>query len=83
MLTHQIQAPIGAKSGIPISCPNILCADRDWIYTGNRTVYATCPNCKKPVRIGDHRVKAKENNPGPESPSKTRITSNLVGVETP
>jgi hypothetical protein len=25
----------------------------------------------------------KENNPGPESPSKTRITSNLVGVETP
>jgi hypothetical protein len=25
----------------------------------------------------------KESNPGPESPSKTRITSNRVGVETP
>lgn len=83
MLTHQIEAPIGAKPGIPISCPNILCAGRDWIYTGNRTVYATCPNCKKPIRIEDHRVKTKDN-PGSKIPqSKTRITSNRVGVETP
>jgi hypothetical protein len=84
MLAHQIQVPNGNKVGIAIQCPNILCQGRDWNYAGNRTVYATCPNCKKPVRIEDHRVKIKENNPGPKIPqSKTRISSSLIGVETP
>ena len=43
------------KPGIYLECPNILCQGRQWYYTGTRTVYATCPHCKKSIRIEDHK----------------------------
>lgn len=36
---------------IPMKCP----CGYEWEYGGKRTVYATCPNCFKPVKIEEWR----------------------------
>jgi hypothetical protein len=46
--------------GIPMQCPNPLCRDRVWIYRGNRTVYASCPNCKRALKIDEYRITRKK-----------------------
>lgn len=43
------------SAGIPLHCPNTECRYK-WRYTGRLFIYATCPCCRKNVRISQNRV---------------------------
>ena len=40
-----------------IRCPNIHCA-YEWHYTGRFFIYATCPSCRKNVKISQNKVES-------------------------
>lgn len=40
---------------VRIRCPNVLCL-YEWNYRGTLRFYATCPNCRKNIRICEHMV---------------------------
>ena len=43
------------KEIVRIRCPNILCL-YEWNYKGILKFYATCPNCRKCIRIDENAV---------------------------
>jgi endogenous inhibitor of DNA gyrase (YacG/DUF329 family) len=38
-----------------LECPK---CGKEWDYTGNSQVYATCPDCKRSVKIEENKVVA-------------------------
>jgi hypothetical protein len=41
--------------GIWVHCPNASCA-YTWRYSGRFFLYATCPSCRRNVKIQDNKV---------------------------
>ena len=46
-------------SGTWIRCPNPSC-DYIWSYAGRFFLYATCPSCRRNVKIADNRIEASQ-----------------------
>jgi hypothetical protein len=42
-------------SGIWLQCDNPICR-YNWRYTGRFFLYATCPSCRRNIRIGENRI---------------------------
>lgn len=51
-------------SGIMVRCPNLKCG-YEWRYLGRFSFYATCPSCRRNVKISENKVK-------PLPPTKSR-----------
>ena len=43
--------------GILIQCPNSKCA-YTWMYSGRFYYYATCPSCRRNVKIQDNKIES-------------------------
>ena len=41
---------------LPIQCPNADCR-YGWNYKGSLRIYATCPSCRRHVKIAENKVK--------------------------
>jgi hypothetical protein len=41
--------------GIRIHCNNPICG-YEWTYTGNFFLYASCPSCRRNIKISENRV---------------------------
>ncbi len=44
--------------GIWIRCPNPICGNYEWRYRGRFTVFATCPSCRRNIRISSNKVES-------------------------
>ena len=44
------------SQGTVIHCPNSNC-DYTWRYSGRLSFYATCPSCRKNVKIAENKIK--------------------------
>jgi len=47
-----------SRKGVRIRCPNSFCENYQWIYKGRFLVYATCPSCKKNIRISQNKIES-------------------------
>jgi hypothetical protein len=43
------------RNGILIKCPNHEC-EYSWRYSGRLIVYATCPSCRKNIKVSENKV---------------------------
>jgi hypothetical protein len=41
--------------GVPLRCSNTKCG-YEWQYTGRFFIYATCPSCRRNVKIAENKV---------------------------
>jgi hypothetical protein len=46
---------IAETTGVWINCPSSGCG-YSWNYTGRFFLYATCPSCRRNVRIQDNKI---------------------------
>jgi len=44
--------------GIWIRCPNPICGNYEWQYRGRFTVFATCPSCRRNIRISCNKIES-------------------------
>lgn len=56
----QVQISEHNTTGIFLRCPHVCCNGRIWRYRGTMSIYAVCPNCRKPVAINYNKVTAEE-----------------------
>ena len=47
--------------GIWIRCPHLNCGNYEWLYRGRFLLYATCPSCKRNIRISSNRINYRHN----------------------
>ena len=54
----KVQGRIHGKAtvGIWIRCPNPVCGNYEWQYRGRFFLYATCPSCKRNIRISSNKI---------------------------
>lgn len=61
---------------IKIKCPNEKCG-YSWDYGGRLFIHATCPNCKRSIRIEENRINHDQSvTVGPQS----RLTMNISQI---
>ncbi len=44
------------SQGTVIHCPNSNC-DYTWRYSGRLSFYATCPSCRRNIKIAENQIK--------------------------
>ena len=42
--------------GVWIRCPSPICGNYEWQYRGRFFLYATCPSCKRNVKISSNKI---------------------------
>jgi hypothetical protein len=50
------------RQGILIKCPNHGC-QYSWRYSGRLVVYATCPSCRRNVKVSQNKVETLQSLP--------------------
>ena len=45
-----------STTGIWIRCPNPICGNYEWQYRGRFFLYATCPSCRRNIRISSNKI---------------------------
>jgi hypothetical protein len=57
-MNSDIKSKEKSHMGIRIRCPNPICEDYQWTYRGRLLVYATCPSCKRNIRISQNKIES-------------------------
>lgn len=66
--------PENYERGVIITCPKTDCM-YTWRYAGRFTIYATCPSCRRNVKLLDNRVKLSHSEKN-DDPSHTDVIGN-------
>jgi len=45
-------------TGIWIRYPNPICGNYKWQYRGRFIIYATCPSCRRNIRISSNKIES-------------------------
>jgi hypothetical protein len=48
--------------GVLVHCPNVDC-NYTWRYAGRFILYATCPSCRRSVKISENRIESLQSVP--------------------
>ena len=66
------------KKGHPLKCPNSECG-YVWMYSGRFSLYATCPSCRRNVKICENKIVPSQAEQV-ESPVQTVTTASAIST---
>jgi hypothetical protein len=68
------------SQGTVIHCPNSSC-DYTWRYLGRFSFYATCPSCRRNIKIAENQINPQLQSVKVGPHSQTAVDSNTLALE--
>jgi hypothetical protein len=54
-MQNNLRSNVKDSEGVMVHCPNPAC-DYTWRYVGRFSFYATCPSCRRNIKIQENKV---------------------------
>lgn len=73
---NNISSDVPNSKGVLVHCTNKECRYK-WLYKGRSIFYASCPCCRRNIRITDNKVESLQSDSGRE-PEQIAVTVDIT-----
>jgi hypothetical protein len=57
LLMSDLKCDVPNSNGVLVHCPNLDC-NYTWRYAGRFVLYATCPSCRRSIKISKNKIES-------------------------